>query len=228
MTQRYWPDREINKALPPQTNDRRGRAFARVFDGHFADNPISGFAVKDPATCPAEALPALIAEYSMEEFIAPGLPEVYVREILKNRWLLKKYKGYDKGVKLGLALLGVEAEIIHWHQRTPKGPANTQTVRFSPSAPIYSSETTLLGERTLQAAQQMIEATKRLSQGTILEVSSRVKVGAYAGATSTFFLHAKNIVGLPPPPIAEVVARFGVISFGTIKAPPVRCERIFA
>jgi phage tail P2-like protein len=161
---RYWPDRQLDRVTPPQMLDARGKALLRSLDGHFAANPVSGFASKDPETCPASVLPALIAEYSMEEFITPGLPEAVVRQILKNRWALKKYKGYDKGVWLGLALLGMEADIQHWHQMEPKGPANTQRLTITLGDKLFPTSSELKHPRELDAATQMVRVTQRLSQ----------------------------------------------------------------
>lgn len=185
---RYWSDRQLDRATPPQALDARGRAVLRAVDGHFAGHPLSGFAIKDPMTCPAEALPALIAEYSMEEFIEPGLPEDVVRRILANRWQLKKYKGYDKGVRLGLDLLGMTADITHWHQMEPKDPANTQKLTINLGDRLFAPSPHVKRPRDLDAATRMIRATKRYSQDIAVAFGFTLKAIAPGARAAGFSL----------------------------------------
>jgi len=107
---RYWSDRQLDRATPPQVLDLRGKGILRSLDKLIGERPISDFYVRDADTCPAEALPALIAAFSMEEFIEPGLPEAVVRRILKHAWLLQSLAGKDDGVLLGLQLLGINPQ----------------------------------------------------------------------------------------------------------------------
>ena len=118
---RYWPDSQLDRITPPQVLDERGKAILRSLDHIIGERPIEEFYVRDAVTCPSEALPALIAETSMEEFIEPGLPEAIVRRILKHAWLLQSLAGKDDGVLLGLSLLGINATITQWWQTKPKG-----------------------------------------------------------------------------------------------------------
>ena len=103
----YWSDAQLERIIPPQTRDERGRAVINALDGHFNDQPISQFLTRAAQTCPSAALPALIAELSLEEFIAPGLPETAVRAIISRAWSLHSGKGSDEGVALGWSLLGM-------------------------------------------------------------------------------------------------------------------------
>ncbi|WP_217352002.1 phage tail protein, partial [Ruegeria sp. HKCCD8929] len=89
----YWPKEQLDRITPPQARDARGSAYLQALNEIIGDQPITAFQVKDAETCPAEALPALIAEYSMQEFIDPGLPEAIQRQILKNAWLLQSLEG---------------------------------------------------------------------------------------------------------------------------------------
>ena len=127
---RIWSDRQMERATPPQAKDIRGKAFLAAVNQVLGDRPLAGPHMRDPEACPAEVLPALVAESSMEEFIAPGLPEHVVRRILANRWLLQSLEGTDAGVKLGLRLLGMTAVIEHWWQQSPMGQPNTHNLTF--------------------------------------------------------------------------------------------------
>lgn len=161
---RHWSDRDLDRITPPQVLDERGRGLLRSLDQIIGDQPIADFYVKAADTCPAEALPALIAEYSMEEFVDPSWPEIVQRRVLKNAWLLQTLEGRDIGVKLGLSLLGLNAVIEQWWQISPKGPPNTHTVYFDIDEQVFADTRQSFEQRELRAAKRMIEATKRWSQ----------------------------------------------------------------
>lgn len=165
---RYWSDRQLDRITPPQVLDARGKAILRTLDKIIGDRPISDFYVRDAETCPAEMLPALIAEYSLEEFVEPSLPEHVQRRILKNAWLLQTLEGYDAGVILGLGLLGMTAVIEQWWQANPKRAANSHTIYFRSGEQLYAEGQQFYRQREIHAAQRMIEATKRWSQDTTL------------------------------------------------------------
>jgi len=194
----YWSDQQLDRITPPQVMDARGKAVIRALDRVIGDRPISEFYVRAAETCPAAALPALIAEYSMEEFIAPGLPEIVQRQILKNAWILQSLEGYDVGVKLGLSLLGMTATIIHWHETSPKGPVNTHTVYFDLEGELFEDDGPIVGERSLKAAERMINATKRFSQDTRIVVRARAPGTLYAGLFCLGRLTVTNHPGIPP------------------------------
>ena len=143
----YWSDQQLARATTPQATDVHGRAIIGVADRHFAANPLAAFYVRSAYTCPSAALPALIAEMSLQEFIAPGLPEDVVRDIIANGWRLQEAKGYDEGVRLGLSLLGMVGEIEHWWQVEPRRAPNTHRVTFYLGRQLYSGAT--LGAREI-------------------------------------------------------------------------------
>lgn len=187
---RRWPDQQIDAITTPAINDVRGRAILRAVDEMIGETPISSFYVRDADTCPAEVLPALVAEYSLHEFVEPSLPEAIVRRIVKHAYFLQRLAGTDAGVLLGLSLLGVDADITQWWQTEPKGPANTHNVQvfvgeklFEPAADIF------LSDREIRAARRMIDACKRFSQqtfmrtGVALRLPSRRVAARIHGAT---------------------------------------------
>lgn len=171
---RIWSDRQLERATPTQAKDLRGKAFLSAVNRLLGDRPLPGPHMRDPEICPAEVLPALVAEYSMEEFIEPGLPEHVVRRILKNRWALQTGEGYDAGVKLGLSLLGMTTTIEQWWQVEPKRPANTHRLYFFVGEALFPDELSVLNQRTTKAALRMIDATKRWSQDGELFVGAKL------------------------------------------------------
>jgi phage tail P2-like protein len=175
LMERYWSDRQLDRITPPQVMDERGRAILRALDHIVGDKPLSEFYVRDADTCPSSALPALIAEYSMEEFIEPGLPEYVQRRILKNAWLLQSLEGYDAGVTLGLSLLGMTAVIEHWWQADPKRAPNTHDLTFFIGEQLFPNDQVFFGAREKKAAIRMIEATKRWSQESTIYVGAALR-----------------------------------------------------
>ena len=199
---RHWPDSQLDRITPPQVLDERGKAILRSLDHIIGERPIEEFHVRDALTCPLQALPALIAETSMEEFIEPGLPETIVRRILKHAWLLQSLAGKDAGVLLGLSLLGIDATITQWWQTRPKGRPHTHNIRiyvgeklFDPDADVF------LGDREVKAAIRMINACKRWSQDSTTHIGVWLQLNAHrthafaAGATYT---HLEMVIGQRP------------------------------
>jgi phage tail P2-like protein len=174
----YWSDYQLDRITPPQVTDARGRAVVRALDNIIGDQPISTFYVRDAETCPASALPALIAEKSMEEYIDPSLPEHVQRRILKNAWILQSLKGYDSGVKMGLDLLGMTMQIEHWWQVDPKREPNTHRLIYYIGEDLFPGEPSHLNQRSTKAALRMIDATKRWSQESELFVGARLTLPA--------------------------------------------------
>lgn len=172
---RIWSDRQLERATPTQAKDIRGKAFLSAVNRLLGDLPLPGPHMRDPETCPTEVLPALVAEYSMEEFIEPGLPEHVVRRILKNRWLLQSLEATDAGVKLGLSLLGMTAVIEHWWQANPKRDANTHNLTFFIGERLFPNDQVFFGEREKKAALRMTRATKRWSQESTIYVGAALR-----------------------------------------------------
>lgn len=207
----YWPNSKLDRITPPQVLDARGRAYLRALNGIIGERPINGFQVKDADTCPAEALPALIAEYSMGEFIDPDLPEAIQRRILKNAYLLQSLEGYDAGVKLGLSLLGMTAIIEQWYRQVPMGAANTHRLTVMIDQVIDPDDGGYFSPRQTRATLRMIEATKRKSQGTEFRIGVPARPVAYAGAFAISHIVAIADVQLPPPPVQVAHTKRAVV-----------------
>lgn len=207
----YWTSEEIERITPPQVLDERGSGYLNALNAGIGTLPITGFNMHDPETCPAEALPALIAEHAMEEFIQPDLPEHVQRRILKNTWLLKSLKAYDAGVKLGLELLGMTAIIEQWWQQQPMGAPNTHRLTVMIDEVLYPDADGYFSPRQTRATIRMIEATKRHSQGTDLRVGVPSRPVAYAGAFALTHIVAIADTQIDPPPVSDAPAKVAVV-----------------
>ena len=195
----YWSENQLDRATPPQVLDQRGKAILRVLNQIFGSKKIPGYELRDAQTCPAAALPALIAEHSMEEFIDPDLPEHIQRRILKQAWLLQTLEGYDAGVKLGLGLLGITAEIEHWWQVNPKRQANTHTIFLHIRDQEFGDDWQAFSTDQIATAWRMINSTKRQSQDTTLTTVEEFGTGAYVSPSCADLVvdDTTMIMGMP-------------------------------
>ncbi|WP_299773129.1 phage tail protein I [uncultured Tateyamaria sp.] len=208
----YWPKSELSRITPPQVLDERGSAYLQALNEIIGDQPITAFLVKDAETCPVEALPALIAEYSMEEFIDGDLPEDVQRRILKNAYLLQSLEGYDAGVKLGLSFLGLNANIQQWYAQTPMAAPNTHLVNFSVEEFIFEDGTDYFDDRLITAAWRMINATKRWSQSSEIRLGVSVTSPAYGGAFLHTAIRAEAVADVPPAPLLTAQSGYAAVA----------------
>lgn len=208
---RYWPKEQLDRITPPQVRDARGAAYLEALNEIFGDQPITAFQVKEADTCPVEALPALIAEYSMQEFIDPELPEAVQRRILKNAWMLQSLEGYDAGVKLGLSLLGMTAVIEQWYQQQPMAAPNTHRLTIMIDDVIDPGSVGYFSPEQTRATLRMVEATKRWSQDSQIRIGVPARPEFYAGVYALTHILAIADVQIDPPPILDAPAKVAVV-----------------
>lgn len=221
----HWLEKQLNKITPPQVRDERGRAVLRSLNELIGDAPAGGLFMRDPATCPAALLPALIAEMSMGEFIDPSLPEHVQRRILKKAFLLQSSEGTDAGVELGLSLLGMRGHVEQWWQVEPKRKPNTHRIYFYVEENLFPGEAGHLSERTSRAALRMIDATKRFSQGSEIFVGARLKLPTLRAASrvsvGASMVRARMTIGQQAPRV-----RVGLRSAAAVNNLPVKAHRL--
>ena len=181
---RIWSKRQLERTIPPQARDIRGEAFLAAVNRMLGNRPLPGPQMRDPEICLAEVLPALVAEWSMEEFIDHSWPEHVQRRVLANRWRLQSLEGTDAGVRLGLSLLGMRMLIKHWHQEEPMGPPNTHTITFLVGEALFDEEA-IIGPRIIAAAHRMIDATKRWSQDSAIRIGANVEGSLAIGSAAS-------------------------------------------
>ena len=191
------PDRraEIEALLPAPVNDRRGRAFVAAMRAMMEERPVRSMIVQSAWDAPAAALPALVAERSLEEFVEDDMPEELVRAFIARAWELHSEKGFDSGVKLALSLIGVDAEIEQWHQLDPEGPYFTHSVEVIGAREAYPGDG-VLGPRQWAALFRLIEKTKRQSQSTAIRTRERDVLHFRTG----FAQHEADLTTVRPSP----------------------------
>lgn len=155
------------KLIPPGINDERTRAVLAAFEAMANEFDFRALLMRNSSEIPDEALPLAIHDFSLEEFIpADGLPPRVIGRLIDRAWELHEAQGTDGGVQLGLSLLGIVPEILHWWQQKPQGHHDTHRLTVFVNELLFEGEDAILGRKTQTAAHTMVDATKRWSQDT--------------------------------------------------------------
>ncbi|KQI69376.1 hypothetical protein AN189_02820 [Loktanella sp. 3ANDIMAR09] len=213
----------IRTLVPSSIRDPRQDAFLAAFGATFADFDLTNLVMVDAQTCPVELLPALIVEFSLEEYVTSDLSEQRVRDIISNAYELHVSKGYDAGVVLALSLVGVTAEIVHWYEDTPVGPPNTHRLVFEADGEFWSDEP-IGGPRAFDRIRTLVEASKRFSQDTAYQVRSTNAQTASAATGMRARLDATGILR-PDVPVTDhsvsqpayIAARGRIVQRGDVR-----------
>lgn len=168
------PDR---RALPVFVSDDRGRAT------HAAMAKITGSFDWQAALAlrwsdvPAAMLPYAIRSLGVQDYVEPGMKEVYQRRVVENALPIKIQEGTIKGVRFALSLLGMTVEWTQWHRRQPLGMPGTHRAVVRLEERLFEGEP-LLSERSLLHAKRVIETVKRHSQDVDFMVAADTEGGA--------------------------------------------------
>lgn len=177
MTKPLVPD----QLLPPGVKDERQLGFVRVLDSGLKTIDIQTFIMSDADTVDAKLLPFLVREFSLQEFIEPGLKDEFVRKLISNAYDLHSKKGYVEGTRLGLRMLGIEVSWTQWWQEEPKANHNTHKVKVIFDETLF--EGAIMGDTKHQSAvTRMVNATKRWSQSIDINFFVRNQTAIRMGA----------------------------------------------
>lgn len=203
-----WGDNRVEKLTPPGVADERTRFMVEAIAAVMLEDDVSACVV-DWDNAPAEMLPAMIVENSLQEFIEPGLPEARIREIGKQAFYLHSIKGFDFGVLYALAAFGLEAEILQWYLKQPPGPHDTHAVTVDTQQDIFKDGDIWTG-RTYRQIWRIIDNMKRWSQDTSVALAAASKMNIYTAAFPTTRLTVTAHPFLFDPPIASGPMRSAV------------------
>lgn len=170
------------KIIPPSVADARGTAFGQVLAQALDEPDFKQLLFERIDTVPASVLPFLVREWSMEEFIEPGMSELVVRRLLKEAFTLHQMKASIRGVRHGLKMLGMRVAWKQWFQMTPPGAPGTHTITVYVSEYIFDGQDALLDTRAQRAALRMIAGMKRWSQHETFQVG--VSIGSTLGVAT--------------------------------------------
>lgn len=136
-------------------------------------NPID--TLWDPWTCPAQFLPWLAWQYSVD-YWRTDWPEPVKRQVVAVSYEVHRIKGTLPAIKQGIAGLGIEADIVRWFETEPKGEPYTMMV--TAWAKPASDTNIVLDAGGQQDLREVIEATKALRTDFAL------RIGAGYGAST--------------------------------------------
>ncbi|WP_457798078.1 phage tail protein I [Methylocystis sp. S23] len=186
------PDR---RALPVFVFDDRGRAI------HFAMTQVTGafdwqaaMAIRWPDV-PTVMLPYAIRSLGVQDYVEPGMREVYQRRVVENAIPIKIQEGTIKGVRFALSLLGMTVEWTQWHRRQPLGMPGTHRAVVRLEERLFEGEP-LLSERSLLHAKRVIETVKRHSQDVDFMVAADTAAKARVAAVGVRPMHFGFLEGV--------------------------------
>jgi phage tail P2-like protein len=188
------------RLVPPSVADARGRAFAEAARLALADPDFRALLFERLDTVDGSALPFLIREFGLHKFIEPGMPEATQRALLRGSFALHGEIGYVRGVRLGLALIGVRVvRWTQWFQATPPAQPGTHRVRIALDRAVFPDEGVAITARLNRAIGRMVRHTQRASQEIGFEIASQAPpVLIHIGMALTSRLQFRSPV-LPPP-----------------------------
>ena len=206
MTEREFPARVLASIVPPSIADKRGRAFGETMARAIADPDFRKLLFERIDTVDASVLPFLVRDFSIEEFVEPGMSEAVVRRLLKGSYDLHASKGFISGVRRGLLMLGMRVVWKQWFKATPKGQPGTHVATVFVNQTIFDDQETLIDERSQRAALRMIEGMKRYSQDVSFQIGVATTSRAGAASAAHPMIVAPIAASIAPP---EIGARIG-------------------
>ncbi|EFO32512.1 phage tail protein I [Roseibium sp. TrichSKD4] len=208
------------KLIPPGINDERTRAILATFEAMANELDFRALLMRNSSEIPDEALPLAIHDFSLGEFIpADGLPPRVIGRLIDRAWELHEAQGTDGGVRLGLELLGCHADIRQWWQQEPPAHHDTHEIDIFFDEVLFE-EAALGDPKHRNAADNIVDATKRWSQSTAIRYGvltrSEGYVGAYAQTGSRYT--AALPIDDPEPVPAVLLPAIACLYGGTFTA----------
>lgn len=193
------PVRAPASLVPPSVADARGRAFGLAMERALAEPDFRKLLFERIDAVDASVLPALIREFSMEEFVEPDMREEIVRALLKDAFSLHADKGFIHGVRRGLALLGMSVQWEQWFQMKPQGEPGTHRATVYANQFLFDEQDIWLDARLIDAARRMIDGTKRWSQTISFRVGARFadRLAAGGAARGVGLTRAEGAASVP-------------------------------
>lgn len=124
----------MNNLLPPNSTAAE-RSIDTTLARPVAALPLVHRALWDAATCPAEFLPWLAWTLSVETW-NPEWSIATKRSVVSSAVATARHKGSKSSVVEALAAFGVDAHLVEWWQKSPKGTPHTFEVNISENASL--------------------------------------------------------------------------------------------
>jgi phage tail P2-like protein len=164
--------------IQPGILDERAPGFMALAD-RFDAIPIENLLVYLIDHVHASALPHLVEQFDMGDFIRETTSEATTRAMLKSAIDLKRKLGTEWAVKFVADTLGLPIEFIDWHRADPQLPRHTFVAR------AYANDARVVMDGEHQAELiRLIRVAKRGSQHETVEMAAAMdwSLGLAAGA----------------------------------------------
>jgi phage tail P2-like protein len=169
--------------VPPSIFDERGKAFGEVMARAIADPQFKTLLFERIDDVDASVLPFLIREFSIEEFVEPGMSEPIIRRLLKGAFELHARKGFIDAVRTGLGFLGVRVKSwTQWFEAVPSAAPGTHVVQLSIDEIVFEAEGRAITARLQRAIGRMIDGTKRHSQDVTIRFVAESATSVFVAA----------------------------------------------
>ena len=159
------------RVLPAAVADDRGRAVLAMMTeigASFDWRPALALTLAD---IPGAMLPHAVRAFAVQDYVEPGLKEIYVRRVVENALTIKAREGTIRGVRTALGLLGMTVSWTQWHKMTPRGAPGTHTIVVEINERLFDGEP-LLSERSQMRAKHIVETVKRHSQDVAFSIAA--------------------------------------------------------
>lgn len=161
------------EVLPAGIGDERGKALAALVE-RFAAIDLTKLLIYRVDTVEASALPHLVDQFDLEDFVDATTPETTVRRLIKQAIELRRYMGTPWAVRRTLEAFGADVDLVEWWQEAPRGTPHT----FAVTAWFERG----LDEDDFDKVGKLVRWTKRTSQHEDVRVGYRTRGGEYIAA----------------------------------------------
>lgn len=173
------------RIVPLSVSDARGTAFGAVLARAMGEPDFGKLLMERIDDVDAAVLPFLIREFSIEEFVEPGMSEIVIRRLLKGSYALHARKGFIDGVRTGLGLLGIRVTSWRqWFDVEPLAAPGTHTVTLAIDEVVFEAEGRAITTRLQRTISRMVRGMKRYSQDVAVrfqaEAAAPLRIGALA------------------------------------------------
>lgn len=169
------------RVVPGSVADARSRAFAEVMGLAMEERDFVRLLFERIERAPVEALPCLIREFGLADFVQPGMNEALVRDLLRGSFDLHASMGYIHGIRRGLALIGISVESWQqWFQQDPPAPPGTHVARLSIGAEVFTGEGRAITTRLQASIAAMVARMQRASQFIALRFRAEASTPVFA------------------------------------------------
>jgi len=169
--------------LPSSIRDERTIALNDIHKNRLKALPLEKLTVRDYDKVDAKALPVLIEEKQIQDFVTGTMSETMIRRLLKEADNLRRLTGTPAAVKRALETIGIAGVLTEWWQMSPKGEKGTFKIEALVNENLVPISQPVFSPERVKEAYRLIDAAKRLSQHYILTAGSLHKASVSVGAS---------------------------------------------